>query len=200
MPTAKLTLAEQYDSSKLILIAINTLLAIINEPPIQTEEDVVNILEAQIAESLIIQTTKEVLADGWDVNTDNDYTFPIDQEGYISIPYNVLDLSSSDGDLIMRDWRLYSKKNQSAIFEESQKLNILWSMEFNSLTHPMRNYITLLAALKFQATQVMDTNLYSYSKADAEKAYISARRSEGRTGSYNILSSGKHGMKYNARP
>ena len=192
------TLEEQYDSSKYFLQAVNVLLQTINEAPIDTEEDVSELLEASIAASVINETKKEVLASGWDCNKDDDYFFPPDTEGYIAIPANVLDVSSTDGNLIMRDWRLYSKKDQSALFDEAQKLNVIWNIEFNGLIHPIRNYITVRAARKFQARQVMDTNVYAYTQQDEEDAYIAARRSEGRTGNYNMLDSA-YGIDSRAR-
>lgn len=193
------TLEEQYDSSKFFLTAINTLLQLINEPPIETEEDVAELIEAQIASDVILETKKEVLSEGWDFNTDNGYVFPVNIEGIIPIGANVLDISSSDGDIIMRDWRLYSKKDKSAIFEEPKNMNVIWNMDFNSITHPIRNYITLRAAMKFQARQVMDTNLYSYTQRDVEDAFLIARRSEGKTAKYNMLTSGQYGTNARVR-
>ncbi len=188
----------QYDSSKLLLVAVNTLLQLINEPPIETEEDIQTVLEAQIALDNIIEAKREVLADGWDFNTDNGYSFPISNDGFINVPANILDISSDDGDIIMRNWQLYSKKNQSAKFEEAQKMNVIWDMDFNALTHPIRNYITIRAGMNFQARQVMDTSIYAYTKEDMEQAFIMARRSEGRTGNYNLLS-GAYGQNAKAR-
>ena len=182
-------LEAQYDSQKFYLQSINVMLQMINQPPIVDEEDLSKVLEAQIATSVLIETKKEVLADEWDFNRDVDYAFPRDADGYISIPANILDIYDPTGDVIMRDWRLYSKTSQSAIFEEDVKMNVVWDTEFNSLTHPIRNYITVRASRKFQARQVMDTDIYSYTVKDEEDAYIMARRSEARTGRYSMLTS-----------
>ena len=182
-------LEQQYDSSKFFLHSVNVLLQMINELPVNDDVELVEILEAQLASSVLIETKKEVLSEGWDINIDEDYEFPQDANGFISIPANVLDISSSDGDIIIRDWRLYSKSNQSAIFDEPQGMSVIWDLDFNSLSHPIRNFITIRAARKFQARQVMDTNIYGYTQSDEEDAYIVARRSEGFTGKYNMLTS-----------
>ena len=179
----------QYDSSKFFLAAINVMLQMINELPISDDTELAEILEAQLAASVLIETKKEVLADGWDVNTDEDYEFPQDTEGYINIPANVLDISSDDANIIMRNWQLYNKKDKTAIFEEPQEMKVYWDLDFNTLTHPIRNFITIRAARKFQARTVMDANVYGYSQADEEDANIIARRSEGNTGRYNMLDS-----------
>ena len=187
------TLAVEYDSSKFWLQSVNILLQVIGQIPVATEDELINILEAQIASSVLLETKKEVLSDEWDFNRDYDYEFAPDTDGYISIPANILDIYDSKGKLIMRDWRLYSKEKQTAIFTEAQTMNVVWDMDFNSITHPLRNYITIRAARRFQARQVMDTNVYSYTVQDEETAYQIARRSEAKTGKFNMLTSGTFG-------
>lgn len=179
----------QYDSSKFFLASVNVMLQMINELPISDDVELAEILEAQLAASVLIETKKEILAEGWHVNSDKDYEFPQDSNGFIAIPANVLDISSSDGNIIMRNWSLYNKEDKTAIFDEPQSMNVIWDLDFNSLSHPIRNFITIRAARKFQARTVMDTNVYSYSQSDEEDAHIVARRSEGYTGNYNMLAS-----------
>lgn len=182
-------LDQQYDSSKFFLASVNVMLQAINELPISDDVELAEILEAQLASSVLIETKKEVLSEGWDVNSDSNYEFPQDANGFINIPANVLDISSPDANLIMRNWQLYNKKDQTAIFDEPQAMDVIWDLDFNTLTHPIRNFITIRAAKKFQARTVMDTNVYQYTKEDEEDAFIIARRSEGFTGKYNILTS-----------
>lgn len=186
-------ITQQNDSTKFTLYAVNTMLQLINELPLENEEDIPSVIEATIAQSVLIEVKKEVLSEGWDFNTDSEYVFPIDSDGFISIPSNILDISDRQGDLIMRDWRLYSKSNQSAIFDESQSLRVIWDTEFNSLTHPIRNFITIRAARKFLARQTMDTNMYGYAQQDEESALMIARRSESFTGNYNMIT-GTYGV------
>jgi len=186
MPTI---LDQQYDSSKFFLYAVNVMLQMINELPVNDDVELAEILEAKIASSVLIETKKEVLAEGWDFNVDTSYEFPQDSEGYISVPSNVLDVSSSDGDLIMRNWKLYSKSKQTSIFDSPQTMNVIWDLDFNTLSHPLRNFITIRAARKFQARTIMDKAVYGYTQQDEEDAYIIARRSEGFTSDYNILNS-----------
>ena len=193
------TLDQQYDSSKFFLYSVNVLLQMINQLPVNDDVELAEVLEAQLASSVLIETKKEVLAAGWDFNRDVNYAFPPDISGYISIPANVLDIVDTTGDIIMRDWRLYSKSNQTALFTDAVSVDVLWDMEFNNLTHPLRNYITTRAARKFQARTVMDTSVYSYSQADEDDAYLAARRSESFTGKYNMLSSGDFGATYKVR-
>lgn len=182
-------LDEQYDSSKFFLTAVNVMLQMINELPVVDDVELAEIVEAQLAASVLIETKKEVLSEGWDFNTEDSYTFSPDTTGYISIPANVLDISSTDGTVIMRDWRLYNRTDNTAKFDDPQDMKVIWDLDFNSLTHPLRNFITVRAARKFQARTIMDKAVYAYSQTDEEQAYLIARRSDGFTGNYNMLSS-----------
>lgn len=169
------------DSEKFVLNAINVLLQTINELPIENEEDLDNVLEAQTARQVLKETKEEVLSEDWHFNRDREYTLSPNTDGFIIVPFNILDLSSSDADLIVREWKLYSKSNQSFIFEDPQTVDIVWNIAFNDLTHPLRNYITVAAARKFQARQIMDMATYNFTEKDEVKARMIARRSDDRS-------------------
>lgn len=182
-------LDQQLDTTKSLLYAINTMLQAIGSRPIETDEDILNLEEAKIAYSILIDTKKEILSEGWDFNTDKNYTFVQDADGFITIPYNVLDVSDSTGDLISRDWRLYSKSNQSGKFTEPQSIDVKWDLDFNSLTHPVRNLITIRASSKFVKRTTGDEEVYKMLRYEEEEARGTARRSEGFTGRYNMFTS-----------
>ena len=186
---------EFIQDDKIFLGAVNVLLQTIGENPLESEDDIDEVLEAQIAASVIVETKREILSDGWDFNTDDNYTMSPDTQGYISIAYNMLDISDATGDVVSRNSRLYSKRNQSERFEDAKDVSVIWDMVFASLMHPLRNYITIAASRKFQARQVMDKQVYAYTQADEDTARIIARRSDGRTSKPNMYSS-SYGQSY----
>ncbi len=184
-------MSETIDTEKLLLSAVNILLQTINQLPIEREEDFDVIIEARMAKDTLIEVKRAVLSEKWDFNSDTNYRLARDNQGMIPLPSNVLEVASIFGDdLIMRDWKLYSKKEQSFIFDDDQKVNIVWDMPFNSLSHAIRHYITIRAARVFAARTIGDQAMVTYTKADEDNAYLAARRNEGRTGNYNMLSSG----------
>lgn len=188
---------DETDSSKLLLSAINILLQVVNELPIESDTDLQNSTYGQLAEMTIIEVKKEVLSQGWSFNTDENYPFPPDVNNEINIPYNVLDIVASAGkNYIMRDWKLYNKDDFTFNFTESVPCNVVWNMDFNSLTHPIRHYITIKASRVFQARTIGDQATYSYTAKDEEDAYMSARFSEGRTGRYNVIESQEYGSLF----
>lgn len=187
-------IVDEHDSSKLLLASINILLQTINELPIENTDDLANSTTAQLAEMTINEIKKEILSEGWDFNTDKNYPFPPDTSGTITVPYNVLDIVASNGKkFLMRDWKLYDKENFTFIFEEAVECDVVWDMDFNSLTHPIRRYITIRAARVFQARTIGDQAIYAYTSQDEANALQTARRSEGRTGQYNMLESQEYG-------
>ncbi len=173
----------------LLLGAVNILLECINEIPIEVEEDYDNIIEARQARDKIIEAKRMILAEGWDFNSDKNWTFAVGVGGMIPVPSNVLDLTASRHDVIVRNWKLYSKSDQSHIFTEPQDCDVVWDMDFNSISHPLRHYITLVAANLFIQRVTGNKEAVAYNTKDVQNAFTSARRSEGRTGGYNILSS-----------
>lgn len=181
---------DETDSSKLLLSAINTLLQVVNELPIESDTDLQNSTYGQLAELTIMETKKEVLSQGWSFNSDEKYPFPPDINGEIHIPYNVLDIVASNGkNYIMRDWKLYNKELFTFNFDDAVPCDVVWNMDFNSLTHPIRHYITIKAARVFQGRTIGDQATYAYTSKDEEDAYLAARFSEARTGRYNMLES-----------
>ena len=172
-----------------MLDSINILLETINEPPIVDPEDVDHIAEAQQAKRKILEAKRFILSKGWDFNSDTNWKFPLDVQGMIPIPTNVLDLTANRSDVIIRNQKLYSKKDQSHIFEEEVPAKVVWDMDFNTVTHPIRHYITLVAANLFVKRSIADKISIAYTEDDIQEAEINARRSEGRTGQYNMFKS-----------
>jgi hypothetical protein len=187
------------NTEHLLMDAVNILLQTIDELPIEDEEDYDNIIEARIARDNIIEAKRAVLSEGWDFNTDKNWTLPLDIRHMIPVPQNVLDITANRSDVIMRDWRLYSKKDQSHIFEEEVPCDITWDLDFNSLSHPLRHYITIRAARLFQTRMIGDEKQTKYNEVDEEDARLAARRSESRTGQYNMLTSGLYGVNNRVR-
>ena len=190
---------DPFNQETLLLDGVNILLETINALPIEDEAGYEYVLEARQARSKIVEVTRAVLSEGWDFNRDSNYIFPLDSEGKIPVPANVLDLTANRSDVIVRNWLLYSKSDQSHIFEEEVPCDVVWYFDFETLTHPLRHYITIRAARIFAARTIGETATIKYNEVDEEDARIAARRSESRTGQYNMLTSGSYGTNNRVR-
>ena len=180
---------EYFDSEKALLDSVNILLESINELPIENEEDYELVIEARQARNKIIEVKRAVLSEKWDFNQDKNWIMSPNIEGFIPVPANMLDVTADRGDIISRNWRLYSRKNQSHVFTEEVKVDVVWDLDFNSITAPLRHYITIRAARIFASKTIGDKNEFAFNSEDEEDARLSARRSESRTGQYNMLNS-----------
>jgi len=174
------------DSEKFALHAINIMLQTIGVQPLRDEVDLENSIEGEQAAITLEEVKKATLSEEWDFNRDENYSMKPDSTGNIVVPFNVLDIyGSTDSSVIARDWRLYSKTEQTHEFEDAVNCNVVWDMEFNSLTHPIRHYITIRAARIFSARVVGDEESFKFTQIDEDKAYSAALRSDGKSASYN---------------
>jgi len=176
------------ESHKIKVAAINVMLQHINELPIEDLEDLNSVYEARVAEGILEEVTSDVLSEGWNFNTDKDWNFAPDSTGQINLPVNVLDITADNNNVIMRDWSLYDRKGKTFKFDEAQSCTVVWNVEFNALTHPLRKYINIRAARIFQIRMIGDREGYGFSQKEEVEAKNAAKISDDRTGGFTMRS------------
>ena len=181
----------------LLAAAVNRLLLSIGELPIEDVSDIDAIIEARLARDALLETKMAVLSIGWDINTDDDYELHTDENGYITVSTAMLDVNVPDSSIVIRDWQLYDKEKKSRKFTSSVTATIKWNLDFNSLPHAFRHYITIMASRIFQGRLIGDKTVYSFTQADEQKALLLLKRTDGFTGQYNMLSTGNFGTSIN---
>lgn len=186
---------EEFNSQKFMLNSVNILLQTIGELPIEDEADIDAILESRLARNVLLEAKQAVLSEGWDINTDKNYQLHPDENGYIQVPTNILDIRIDDTNIVVRDWQLYDKDSASRKFTTSQSATIIWNLDFNTLPYVFRNYITIMASRIFQGRLVGDKSVYSFTQDDEKLALLTLKRSEGFNGQYNMLN-GDFGTSY----
>ena len=113
--------------------------------------------ELSIAELTLDQVTKEVLGEGWHFNTEQNYPLVPDNDGFITVPANVLSLSDNKQSnrqvyqTVVRDGRLYDKLAHSFTFPTGApiKCDVVWLFPFEDLPQPFKDYITQRATRLF---------------------------------------------------
>lgn len=175
------------------LQAINTMLSTIGEPPI-------NSLNAQRADSLIAQTvldeiTREVLSYGWHFNTSVDVEMaPEAGTGYIYVADSIVrvDTEPTSGyDVAIRGNRLYNRKTNSFVFDESIVLKTLqiYFLDYEELPEEARRYIAIRSARIFQDRVVGSQKLHVFNMQDEVQALAKLQEYEMDTGDYSIFDS-----------
>lgn len=174
------------------LQAINTMLSIIGEPPI-------NSLTATRADSLIAQNildevAREVQSYGWQFNTEDKVEMtPETSSGYIYIGDSVvrvdMDPAYSNYDIVIRGNRLFNKVNNSYSFGETIKVTRVVLMDFDELPEVAKRYIFIRAARIFQDRVVGSEKLHMFTQADEIGALAQMTEHEADSGDYTIFQS-----------
>jgi hypothetical protein len=179
------------------LQAVNTMLAGIGEAPINgplpgTRAD------SQMAESILDETTRDVLSQGWHFNTEvktltrvaNKIAVPSD---YAKIDLYDESLSRIDYEVVVRDdggtMRLYNKAHGKNTFEFPMdlKCEIVYYQDFEKIPEAARRYIMIKAARVFQDRVAGATNVHQFQMQDEMMALAALRDQEATDSDYTIF-------------
>ena len=138
------------------LDAVNSILMSVGETPVNTLT--VQSPEVAIAQKTLRQVCREIQAEGWSYNTENEYPIDTDSNNQVVVPNNVLQIDlniyqhGKDYDVVRRSdngvMKIYDKKNHTFTFENMAKLffDMIWMIDFEDLPQPFKDYITARAA------------------------------------------------------
>ena len=173
------------------LDAVNSILIGIGEAPVNTLGS--GLQEAEIAEVILDNVSREVQSRGWTFNTDIRKTLPKNSDGYINLPSNYLKVDTTtllrdyDTDVVERDRRLYDRITNSFVFTDDIVTDVVVLLNFDGLPEVARRYITLRASRKFQENLLGSQTLSQLQADEEQSAFIALLQSEGEIGDYNIF-------------
>jgi hypothetical protein len=170
--------------------AINIALQTIGEIPITTSTVIADVYEATIAESILAEVKREVLTKGMNCNTDTSWVLNADSSGYIALAGGILRLESSENQpYIMKDNKLYNKKDHTFLFTAGQsvKVDIVWDLDFDNLPHAIAYYIALKTARVTQSRLLGSGDIIKVLMHDEEQARLSMLEHDIDTSNYNIF-------------
>ena len=131
------------------LEAVNIIISVIGEAPVNTITGVSLPVTAIQAISTLDETSKAVQSEGWHCNTEHEYELTPDSvTSKITLPQNTLKfdldpLLYTDSDPVQRGLKLYDRKNHTEIWTKSVKGSITFELEFEDLPEQLRHYITV---------------------------------------------------------
>lgn len=172
------------------LDAINTMLSIIGEAPVNTVEDT-GVVDAVIARQVLNETMRQVQAQGWHWNTDKGVvlmpTFPA--PGDVYLPANTLNVDSikPHEDIVQRGNRLWDRRNNTFKFDTSVTVDIVRLLPFEELPQAARHYIMVRAGRIFQDRVVGSETLSGFNDKDETRALVILRNHEAENGDWNML-------------
>ena len=137
------------------LEAVNIIISVIGEAPVNTITGVSLPVTAIQAISMLDETSKAVQSEGWHCNTEHEYELTPDAvTSKITLPQNTLKfdldpLLYTDSDPVQRGLKLYDRKNHTELWTKSVKGSITFELEFEDLPEQLRHYITVKSARVF---------------------------------------------------
>ena len=174
------------------LEAINLMLSVIGESPVNTAEDT-GIVDAVIARKILTQALRDVQVIGWHWNTEENYPItPSFPEGYIHLPANTLkvDTSGADAglDLVQRGNRLYDRTRHTYEIRKTVYVDLVLLLPFDEIPEAARQYTAIRAARQFQERMVGSETLWSFNSRDELQALANLKAAEADTHDFNVLS------------
>jgi len=179
------------------LAAVNTIISNIGQAPV-TALDTGNPV-VEMAEQILDEITLAVLAEGWEFNTERYYPFTPDNDGFISIPTNVLSLDTPCGSAIqavIRNGKLYDRVKHTYTFTNKQELDVTWLFDFEELPEAYKNYITIRAANVFAGRSVGSQEAVTFGQREETVARATLMEYDTQQADYSIFSDQKGGTSY----
>ena len=181
------------------LEAINTLLSVIGEAPIDRLSDIsVNeITDSALARKVLGEVARDVQAEGWSWNTDHDVPLQMDSANEFPISSNALSVQFSPSryptmQYVARGNRVYDRLQRKFDFGVAGASplyvdRIVTRLSWDELPHAAQQYITIRAA-RIYADRYLNSNaIYAYTVQDEEYARAMLIRDEERQLNNNLL-------------
>lgn len=156
------------------LDALNAMLASIGSSPLTNLSNPQN-ADALAAQNKLDSAVREIQAEKWYFNTEDNYPLNIDEDGRISVPKNLVSLDSigrygEHADVVIRGAYLYDRGNHTYTFNKSLTANVQWCLAFDELPEIAKQYITARATRQFQEEMLGDPSLRTWTRDDEANA------------------------------
>ena len=170
------------------LDAVNICLSSMGEPQVNSLDGVA--VDAQMAASLIDETSMTVQAMGWHWNREIHSLAP-DTNGEIVLPANTARVDTVNGsktvDVVQRGSRLFDVGNNTYQFTSPIEIEIFVILEFEELPLTAKQYITIRAARILQQRLLGSDTLYKFAQVDEQTAWIALQTDNAAVTDANML-------------
>jgi hypothetical protein len=175
------------------LEAINTILSIIGEAPINSLTGTLP-LDGTLAVNILAEISREVQSAGWFFNTEHKVTLSKDTDSKIPLGANVMRVdvdhhrySRASIDPIKRGLFLYNKVKHSFTFDDDLEASVVYYLEFTELPENVKRYITIRAGRVFADRVIGARDLHGYTALDERNALAIIKQEETDTADYNVF-------------
>jgi hypothetical protein len=173
------------------LDAVNTIIGVIGEAPLNTLDNKALTSDATVASRLLDEVSKQVQTLGWSFNTDYDFTFARDVNNNIFVPDNVLRVKfdpSCSPDLVLIGRQMYDRKGKTYVFTKDVKVQkVVWLRDWDDIPESGRSYITIRAARIFADRQGGGQEVHGYTAMQEVEAKRTFEQDESEVRHLNIF-------------
>jgi hypothetical protein len=176
------------------LSAVNTLLAIIGEAPVNSLNPPL-VGDVALAESTLDEVSREVQGAGWSWNTMLYDSIPLDAStGQSQLPSNTLavrfnPLSYPSQRFVLRGLRLFDRVKNTYDLRGSLGVAVtIEELEWDSIPETGRRYIMIRAARMFSNRAMTSSSIEAYTAEDEKNALQTLKRTEDMAQNYNYIS------------
>lgn len=170
------------------LDAVNICLSSMGEPQVNSLDGVA--VDAQMAASLISETSMSVQALGWHWNREVHDLSP-DVNGDVVLPANIARVDTVDGskavDVIQRGQRLYNVIDNTYSFTDPLTVELYVILEFEELPLTAKQYIAIRAARILQQRLLGSDLLARFAAVDEQSAWTALQHDDLSVADYNML-------------
>jgi len=170
------------------LEAVNVLLTTIGEAPVNTL-DGNQVTDVSIAKQVLNEVSREVQAQGWHFNTEQDIELSPNISGDIAIPADTARIDAQDFNTVVREDKLFNLTDRTFTFASKIKVDIVYYQDFSVLPQQAKKYITTRAARIFSDRLLNSESIHKMTARDEQRALIDLKEFEGDTGDYNMMDS-----------
>ena len=186
------------------LDAVNSILMSVGESPVNTLNT--QSPEVAIAQKTLQQVTREVLAEGWVFNTENEVKFTVDADDQVPLSDAVLQVDTNrfyhldTYNVIRKDGKLYDRYEHKNTFpdETTMYLDVVWMYAFEDIPQSFRDYITTRAIRKASLRMVNDLETNKALEQDEVQARSLALEYDSRQADYNVFNDNRFKQSYNS--
>jgi len=174
------------------LEAVNTMLGVIGESPVNTISGSSLPASVVVALNILDETNREVQSGGWHFNTEFEYPLVRNSSDQFALPNNTLKIDVpidkyTDLDIVQRGSQLYDRKNHTDVFTEDLDVTITFELEFTDIPEQFRSYITINAARKLAVRLLGSSEIETFTLRDEIQSKATAIDSDSESADRTIF-------------
>lgn len=188
------------------LDAVNVLLSIVGEAPIESfaTDNTNEVSDSALARRTLAEVARDVMAEGWQWNTDHEVKVAPTTDGTFLLPSNTLKAVFSrhcdnEGRYVLRGLRVWDRLSHTYDIEEERLIleDMVQLLNWDEMPHAAQQYVVIRAGRIYASRFINSSVIFSYTVQDEEYARGMLVRDEEQREQNNMLwNDGPHGLGY----